>query len=80
MLISFEDVKSSVHYQEDTIRGILPDKTTLTILPQDEAETFWSKFYILQPNGFSDLKTEAVLKIGVMNLDMIEDFAKSRAY
>ena len=71
LLISFEDVKSSVHYQEDTIRGILPDKTTLTILPQDEAETFWSKFYTLQPNAYSDLKTEAVLKIGVTNLDVI---------
>ncbi|WP_420491898.1 FAD-binding oxidoreductase [Neobacillus niacini] len=72
LLISFEDGKRSVHYQENVIRDILSEKSTLTILPQNEAELFWDKFYSLQPNTHSDLQTKAVLKIGVTNLDVLK--------
>jgi glycolate oxidase FAD binding subunit len=71
--ISFEDVKSSVHYQEDVIKKIIPDKTTLRSLSQNEAKSFWDSFYHQQPNGLINVTTtEAVLKIGVVNLDAIK--------
>jgi glycolate oxidase FAD binding subunit len=73
LLISFEDVKSSVHYQEDVIKKIIPDKTTLRSLSQNEAKSFWDNFYHQQPNGLINVTTtEAVLKIGVVNLDAIK--------
>jgi glycolate oxidase FAD binding subunit len=73
LLISFEDVKSSVHYQEDVIRSITPKKTTLSSLSQNEAKIFWDRFYHHQPNGLTNSPpTVAVLKIGVTNLDVIK--------
>jgi glycolate oxidase FAD binding subunit len=73
LLISFEDVKSSVHYQENVIRSFTPEKTTLTSLAQNEAKSFWDKFYHHQPNGITNLpSTVAVLKIGVTNIDVIK--------
>jgi glycolate oxidase FAD binding subunit len=73
LLISFEDVKSSVHYQENVIRSIAPEKTTLTSLSQNEAKSFWDRFYHQDPNGLANLpSTVAVLKIGVTNLDVIK--------
>lgn len=73
LLISFEDVKSSVQYQENVIRNIIPDKTTLRSLSQNEANSFWDNFYHHQPNGLTNITTtEAVLKIGVVNLDVIK--------
>ncbi|MFB3166974.1 FAD-binding oxidoreductase [Neobacillus sp. 179-C4.2 HS] len=73
LLISFEDVKSSVHYQEDFIKKIIPDKTTLRSLSQNAAKSFWDHFYHQQPNGLINVTTtEAVLKIGVVNLDAIK--------
>jgi glycolate oxidase FAD binding subunit len=73
LLISFEDVNSSVHYQEDFIKKIIPDKTTLRSLSQNEAKSFWDNFYHQQPNGLINVTTaEAVLKIGVVNLDTIK--------
>lgn len=73
LLVSFEDVKSSVHYQENVIRSIVPDKTTLRSLSQNEATSFWDNFYHHQPNGLTNVTTtEAVLKIGVVNLVAIK--------
>jgi glycolate oxidase FAD binding subunit len=73
LLISFEDVKSSVHFQENVIRSIVPDKTTLRSLSQNEATSFWDNFYHHQPNGLTNVTTtEAVLRIGVVNLDVIK--------
>ncbi|MDQ1002309.1 glycolate oxidase FAD binding subunit [Neobacillus niacini] len=73
LLISFEDVKSSVQYQENVIRSIVPDKTTLRSLSQNEAASFWDNFYYHQPNGLTNVTTtEAVLKVGVVNLDTIK--------
>jgi glycolate oxidase FAD binding subunit len=72
LLISFEDVKSSVHYQENVIRNMMPDKTTIISLSEHAAKSFWNTFYHDQPHGYTNIKgTEAVLKIGVINLDVI---------
>lgn len=76
LAISFEDVESSVHYQEEFIKSILPEGSILSILPQSEAELFWEAFYRTVPNGAIDQQpiqiTEAVLKIGVKNLDVFQ--------
>ncbi|WHX98369.1 FAD-binding oxidoreductase [Neobacillus sp. DY30] len=73
LLISFEDVKNSVYYQENVIRSIVPDKTTLRSLSQNEAKSFWDNFYHQQPNSLTNVTTtEAVLKIGVVNLNVIK--------
>ncbi|MEH7180386.1 FAD-binding oxidoreductase [Neobacillus vireti] len=73
LLIAFEDVKSSLDYQENILKSIVPDKTTLRSLTKNEAKSFWDKFYNLQPNGITNVTTqEAVLKIGVVNLDIIK--------
>jgi glycolate oxidase FAD binding subunit len=73
VLISFEDVKSSVQYQENVIRSIVPEKTTLRSLSQIEATSFWDNFYHHQPYSLSNISTiEAVLKIGVVNLDIVK--------
>ncbi len=74
LVISFEDVKSSVHYQENVIKGLLPDKTTHRILSQNEAASFWETFY--QHNGLDDV-TNAILKIGVINLDVLKMIQES---
>ncbi|WP_425589596.1 FAD-binding oxidoreductase [Fictibacillus terranigra] len=72
LAISFEDVESAVHYQEEFVRSIQPVQTNLDILHQKEAGAFWEKLYTIGPNGAIDStakETEAAVKIGVTNLD-----------
>ncbi|WP_378211206.1 FAD-binding oxidoreductase [Anoxybacteroides rupiense] len=73
--ISFEDVESAVHYQENFVKRIQPAKTNITILPLKEARAFWRQFYTIAPNGResgSSNEIEAALKIGVVNLDALQ--------
>jgi glycolate oxidase FAD binding subunit len=80
LAISFEDVESSVHYQENYVKNMQPAKTKLTILQQNEAQTFWDRFYKLGPNGAqytAGTETEAALKIGVKNLDVLKVIKES---
>src|SRR5690606_30028435 len=52
LALSFEDVESSVHYQEEFVKNNLqPTGTNLQILPQEEARLFWDKFSRIAPNG-----------------------------
>ncbi|WP_078414786.1 FAD-binding oxidoreductase [Priestia abyssalis] len=74
LAISFEDVESSVHYQEELVKRIQPANTTMTILSRQEAQVFWNEFYKISPNGTASKisqETEASLKIGVVNLDVL---------
>ncbi|MCM3766907.1 FAD-binding oxidoreductase [Neobacillus niacini] len=74
LAISFEDIESSVHYQEEFIKKIQPAQTELKILSIKDALVFWDQFYQMAPNGAADTagpQTEAALKIGVVNLDVI---------
>lgn len=74
LAISFEDVESSVHYQEEFVKRIQPANTTMTILPKQEAQVFWNEFYNISPNGTANTfsqETETSLKIGVVNLDVL---------
>jgi glycolate oxidase FAD binding subunit len=81
LAISFEDVESSVRYQEEFLKGIQPADTTMTILPQQEAQAFWNEFYNISPNGAASTvsqETEASLKIGVVNLDVLHVIKESQ--
>jgi len=68
LMICFEDVESSVHYQVDFVKEIKPINTKFTTLTQADATEFWGRFNKLVPNS----ETEAVLKIGVKNLDVLQ--------
>ncbi|WP_243355749.1 FAD-binding oxidoreductase [Bacillus litorisediminis] len=72
LVISFEDVESSVHYQEEFVKHIQPKNTRITIHQQKEAKDFWATFYTIAPKGESGSETEAALKIGVVNLDVLK--------
>lgn len=80
LAISFEDNESSVHYQESFLKSIQPPKTKMTILAQEKARKFWQSFYTISPNGRVSNQTgetEAVLKIGVVNLDVLKVIRES---
>ncbi|MFC3883608.1 FAD-binding oxidoreductase [Bacillus songklensis] len=81
LAIGFEDVESSVHYQEDFVKNIQPAKTNMMILQQKEAQGFWNTFYTIGPNGAerpAGKETEAALKIGVTNLDVLHVIKESQ--
>ncbi|MET3695992.1 glycolate oxidase FAD binding subunit [Bacillus oleivorans] len=77
LAISFEDVESSVHYQEEFVKQIKPMSTRITIHQQNEAKDFWDAFHIIAPKGKSGAETEAALKIGVVNLDVLKVIKES---
>lgn len=82
LAISFEDVESSVRYQEKYVQSIQPSGTSMDILSQEEAQNFWHQFYTICPNGAEDYtgkETEASLKIGVVNLDVLTVIRESEA-
>lgn len=75
LAISFEDVENSVRYQLDFIQGMQPSNTDLIIFQQKDAQGFWNEFYKTAPNGAEvspEYQTEAALKIGVVNLNVLE--------
>lgn len=79
LAISFEDVESSVHYQEDFVKRHQPANTQVTVLPQNDSGEFWNQLNTLLPNAVlagSAEPTEAALKIGVANLDVLHVLEK----
>jgi len=75
LAIGFEDVESSVKYQEEFVRKLQPPGTKLVILQQQAARSFWKDFYENVPNGSVPIEgngIEATLKIGTVNMDVIE--------
>ncbi|WP_077214374.1 FAD-binding oxidoreductase [Bacillus dakarensis] len=75
LVIAFEDVESSVHYQEDMVKKMKPFEAKLEIYKREKAQEFWNAFYKNGPNGArssSTNETEASLKVGVVNLDVLE--------
>ncbi|PLR76064.1 FAD-binding oxidoreductase [Bacillus sp. V3-13] len=78
--ISLEDVESSVYYQEHYIKSIKPADTDLQVLQQSAARAFWDQFYAIAPNGTrtpDGNSTEAAVKIGVVNLDVLNVIKES---
>lgn len=80
LAISLEDVESSVRYQEEYIKKLQPTNTYLEILQLQEAQAFWDRFYQISPNGIAveSMETEASLKIGVVNLDVLKVVKESQ--
>ncbi|WP_423409769.1 FAD-binding oxidoreductase [Heyndrickxia sp. MSNUG] len=79
LAIGFEDVESSVKYQEEFVRKIQPPGTKLDILQKQAARSFWNDFYGNVPNGAVPIDgngIEATLKIGTVNMDVIEVLKK----
>ncbi|XJZ28259.1 FAD-binding oxidoreductase [Bacillota bacterium Lsc_1132] len=75
LAVSFEDVESSVHYEEEYVRKNLPAGAEIVILEQEEAAAFWQRFSEISPNGLeaaTENVTKASLKIGVKNLDVLK--------
>ncbi len=80
LAISLEDVESSVRYQEDFIKQLKPENAELTIFDDDKAADFWKKVYTATPSGVDEqelsleknLETIATMKIGVVNLNVLE--------
>jgi glycolate oxidase FAD binding subunit len=76
LAMSFEDVESSVRYQEEFVKNIQPDKTNISIMHQQEAKEFWATFSTISRHESELL--EASLKIGVVNLDVINVIRESQ--
>ncbi len=80
LAISFEDVESSVRYQEEFVRRNLPDGVEMVIFEGEEATAFWQRFAEISPSGLqvkNENATEASLKIGVKNLDVLNVIKQS---
>lgn len=80
LAISFEDVESSVHYQEEYVRKMKPSNANLLIFERERALQFWEQFYKIGPNGAKEVlgdETKATLKIGVVNLDVLKVLQES---
>lgn len=80
LVISFEDHENSVHYQEAFLQSFRPPKTKMTILANEKASQFWNEFYTISPNpqAVNDpTNTFAMLKIGVINLDVLKIIQES---
>lgn len=80
LAISFEDVERSVHYQEEFVKKIKPANANLQTYEKERAIQFWEQFSKDGPNGAkedSKHETEASLKIGVVNLDVLKVIQES---
>ncbi|KAB2338084.1 FAD-binding oxidoreductase [Cytobacillus depressus] len=72
LAIAFEDVESSVHYQEEMLRSMAPTHAKIAVLQEKEAQSFWEKFYEMNRKGSGMKEVTAVLKAGVVNLDVLK--------
>lgn len=80
LAISFEDVESSVHYESEYVAGIRPHGSEMVIFEQVEEGAFWQRFAEISPHGLlpaAENEIDAVLKIGVKNLDVIKVIKES---
>lgn len=81
LAIGFEDVESSVRYQVDFVKKLLPTASRFSVLVQQEAKSFWMDLSNISPNGSesgSGQMLKASVKIGVKNLDVLEVIRKSQ--
>ncbi|WP_175989447.1 FAD-binding oxidoreductase [Bacillus sp. Marseille-Q1617] len=69
--MSFEDVESSVRYQEELVRKMKPAGSEFSILDESKVHQFWSDFSKLGSDSDTEGKVSAILKIGVVNLDVL---------
>ncbi|MEL3973201.1 FAD-binding oxidoreductase [Rossellomorea oryzaecorticis] len=69
--MSFEDVESSVLYQEEIAAKLKPEGSEFSIYKESEARQFWRDFSNLGAARNPDSEVSAILKIGVVNLDVL---------
>ncbi len=76
LALSFEDVESSVRYQEEFIKAIVPEGAGFYINRGEEAAAFWRKMEGFVPKGdqapFDTALVAACMKLGVVNLKAID--------
>ncbi|MCA1055767.1 FAD-binding oxidoreductase [Rossellomorea aquimaris] len=77
--MSFEDVESSVRYQEDMVAKMLPEGSGISIYREDETRRFWNAIYAMGAEGATDSEQNALLKVGVVNLDVLHVFEQGEA-
>jgi glycolate oxidase FAD binding subunit len=72
--ICFEDVESSINYQIEKLQSYIPVEAKISVFQKEEAKRFWSTFHTVSPDPYltGTKETEASLKIGVVNLDVIK--------
>jgi glycolate oxidase FAD binding subunit len=69
--MSFEDVESSVLYQEEMAAKLKPEGSGFSIYKEREARQFWRDFSNLAAARNTESEVSAILKIGVVNLDVL---------
>ncbi|MGI8314659.1 FAD-binding oxidoreductase [Halobacillus mangrovi] len=75
LLIAFEDVEKSVHFQEEWMENHRPQGSFIEVIRQDKAREFWRTFSALAPNSLQDeqsASTQVILKIGSKNMDVFK--------
>ncbi|MGR3764488.1 FAD-binding oxidoreductase [Rossellomorea sp. NS-SX7] len=69
--MSFEDMESSVCYQVEMVRKMKPEGSEMVIYDESKAHQFWDDFSKLGSACDTKGEISAILKIGVVNLDVL---------
>lgn len=82
---TFEDVESSVNYQQEKFKELLSLEQEVQIFNNEEVTGFWAQFSQLKPSGAveyvnTSATTEASVKIGVKNIDVADIVKKATAF
>lgn len=79
LVIAFEDVESSVHYEENFVKNLLSTNAKTQIKSQKESEKFWFDLAQMAPvvkdTGNESESIVVALKIGVKNMNVVEIMA-----
>ncbi|AZU62880.1 FAD-binding oxidoreductase [Neobacillus mesonae] len=81
LVISFEDVASSVRYQVEYVKQKKPENASISILEDLAARKFWENLADIPPNGRQNdsvQTTRASVKIGVKNIDVLQVIKESQ--
>ena len=70
-VVAFEDVESSVLYQEQFTQNLAPDGTEIDFLRGDDHRLFWNAFYATYPHIHQG-NEGMVLKFGSKNMDVLK--------
>ncbi|MFD1705698.1 FAD-binding oxidoreductase [Siminovitchia sediminis] len=70
LAIAFEDVESSVLYQENRIKDMKPDAAEIRIFSEKDSQEVWKRFYEYPLKESSDL-LQSTMKIGAVNMDVL---------
>lgn len=70
-IVGFEDVESSVMYQEQFTQKLVPEGTEIDFLRGDDLKLFWNAFYASYPH-INQRNDGYVLKFGSKNMDVLK--------